>query len=282
MERIVRLDGAVTGFHVTGRYIDCMCGRELLKADKCSGEIVYRKTVFEREGFSRKLAADRGEIYLYDFCTLYAFAQEDYALLGKWRLGDDLRSDICAMAVDEDTVYCSIRNGKIFTLDRRSGSIREVSVSGSSMWSLKPYGRHLLCGTVDGRLLLLDRAAISIEQTLVLGRKNIGSLYLDGETLYAAGHDGKLFKISMKSLEAEKLIKNAHKKMFGCIGTYHDSVVTVSHPCSEIAMWDKHTLERIKVIPVPLRLSGQAYIEEDCMYISSRNIFGIARVRLSD
>lgn len=282
MEHIAKLGGIVTGFHVTEQCIDCICGKNLVKIDKYSGEIICQKPVFEKEGLSRKLTADEEQIFVYDFCTLYILRQKDYELIGKWQLGNDLSSDICGMAVDRDTVYCSIRNGKMITLDRQSHLIKEFIISESSMWSIKTYDSCLVCGTVDGKLLLLDKAALSVKRELVLGKKNIGSLYIDGETLYAAGHDGKLFKISMRNFEIETLMKNAHKKMFDCAGIYEDMLVTVSYPCSEIALWNKDTLEKIKVINTPLKLSGRTHIENNYMYISSRNILGIDRIRLNE
>lgn len=282
MEYIANLSGAVTGFSVGGQYIDCICGKELIKLDKRTGDIICKKEIFEKEGLSRNLIADDGQIFIYDFCTLYAVRRSDFELLGKWQLGDDLSSDICGIALDNDAVYCSIRNGKIITLDRQTYLTSEFDISESSMWSIKTYDKYLVCGTVDGKLLMIDKASFSIEKTLVLGKKNIGSLYFCGETLYAASHDGKLFKIDMQSFEVESLTKNAHRKMFNCAGIYRDMLVTVSYPCSELAFWDKNTLEKRKVINTPLKLSGRAYIEDELLYISSRNISGIGIIGLDD
>lgn len=280
MEHLVELDTVVTGFHVTNQYIDCMCGKNIIKVDKYSGDIICQKAVFEKEGLSRKLIADEKQIFIYDFCTLYLLNRKDYELIGKWQLGDDLSSDICGIAADDNTVYCSIRNGKMITLDRQSYQIREFVVSESSMWSIKTYDSYLVCGTVDGKVLLLDRAALFVEKELVLGKKNVGSLYFDGDTLYAASHDGKLFKINMRSFEIETSIRNVHKKMFDCAGIYRDQLITISFPCSEIAFWQKDTLEEITRIHTPLTLSGRTQIENDYMYISSRNILGIDRMDL--
>lgn len=280
MKHIAQLGGIVSGFHVAEQCIDCICGKDLVKIDRCSGEVIAQKAVFEKEGLSRKLIADEGQIIVYDFCTLYVFSQRDYTLIGRWQLGDDLSSDICGMAVDRDTIYCSIRNGKIITLDRQSYLPREYTVSESSMWSIKIYGSHLICGTVDGKLLLLDKSTLFTEKELALGKKNVGSLYVDGETLYAASHDGRLFKIGMNTFEVEICAKNAHKKMFVCAGTWGNMLVTVSFPCSEIAFWNKDTLEKKKGMDVPLQLSGCTHIEDNFMYISSRNIAGIDRIKL--
>lgn len=280
MERITELDGIVTGFHVTERCIDCMCGKNLIKIDRYSKEVICQKQVFEKEGLSRKLTADEEQIFIYDFCTLYVLNQKDYELIGKWKLGNDLSSDICGMAVDRDTIYCSVRNGKLITVDRRSYLTEEMIVSESSMWSIKIYDSYLVCGTVDGKVLLLNKSTLSPEKALILGRKNIGSLYIDGDTLYAAGHDGKLFKISLGNFEIESSMKNVHKKMFDCAGIYEDMLITVSYPCSEIAFWNKDTLDKVKVLNIPLKLSGCAQIEDNYLYLSSRNISGIDRIQL--
>lgn len=281
MEHIAELGGIVTGFNITEQYIDCMCGKELIKIDKHSHNIIYRKTVFEKEGLSRKLVADDQQIFVYDFCTLYVLSQKNYELIGKWQLGNDLSSDICGIQVDDKTVFCSIRNGKMITLDRQSYLLKEFIVSESSMWSIKTYGNYMICGTVDGELLLLDKTTFCIVKKLVLGKKNIGSLYIDGKVLYAASHDGKLFKIDIQSFEIESMTKNAHKKMFHCAGVYEDMLVTVSFPCSEITLWNKATLEKTREISTPLKLSGCTHIEKDSMYICSRNILGIDRIKLS-
>ncbi len=280
MEHIVEVDGIVTGFNIAEQCIDCMCGKELIKIDKHSRDIILKKTVFEKKGLSRKMIVNDGQIFVYDFCTLYIFSQEDYNLVGKWQLGTDLSSDICGIAVNEDTVYCSIRNGKINTLDRQSYSMEEFGISDSSMWSIKTYDKYLICGTVNGKLLLLDKLTLSIEKVLVLGKKNIGSLHIDSEILYAANHDGKIFKVNLINFEIDNMTKNVHKKMFDCVGLYRDMLITVSFPCSEIAFWNKDTLRKMKVINTLLKLSGCVHIENDFMYISSRNILGIERISL--
>lgn len=280
MEYITTLPAAVTGFSVAESCIDCICGKELIKLDRHSGDVIRRKEIFEKEGFSRNLIADDDQIFIYDFCTLYVLRRSDFELLGQWQLGDDLSSDICGLAVDQDAIYCSIRNGRMITLDRRSYEKWEVQVLQSSMWSVKTYGRHLVCGTVDGRLLLLDKGTLSIEGTLELGRKNIGSLSLCGETLYAASHDGKLFKIDMQRFAVDAVTKNAHRKMFHCVGVYRDRLLTVSYPCSQLAWWDANTLEKVKMLEIPLQLSGRAEIKHDLLYISSRNMSGIGVIRL--
>lgn len=66
---------------------------------------------------------------------------------------------------------------------------------------LKKFDHYLLCGTVDGQLLLLDRETMLKEKKLNLSKKNIRSLYLSGTTLFAACQDKKLFKIDLTKFE---------------------------------------------------------------------------------
>ena len=60
--------------------------------------------------------------------------------------------------------------------------------------------------------MLLNKTTLFTEKVLVLGKKNIGSLYIDGKILYAASHEGKLYKIDMRSFEIETSMKNVHKR----------------------------------------------------------------------
>ncbi len=70
--------------------------------------------------------------------------------------------------------------------------------------------------------------------------------------------------------------------MFDCVRLYDDMLVTVSYPCSEIILWNMNTLEKRKDIKTPLSFSGNAYIEGDKLYITSRNIYGIGIISLNE
>lgn len=47
MEHLANLSGAVTGFSVAEKYIDCICGKELIKLEKAQ-EILSAKRKFSR------------------------------------------------------------------------------------------------------------------------------------------------------------------------------------------------------------------------------------------
>ncbi len=280
MDYLVKSEGAVLGFCMKKYDIDFLCKNTVYKFNKESRAVIHKKEIFEKEGLARIMTADENRIYISDFCTLYVLNREDYEMIGKWKIGEDLSSDICGMVTDEKRVYCSIRNGRIITVDKSSFRRNEYIVSDASMWSLKNFNSYLLCGTVNGQLLLLDRETMSVEKKLILGKQNVRSLYVNGAVLYAACQDKKLFKIDLSEFKVLGSQKNVHKKMFDCVGLYDDMFVTVSYPCGEIALWDRNTLEKRKEIKMPLSLSGNAYIEGNKLYIASRNINGIGIVCL--
>ncbi len=276
----IKSEGAVSGFCMQGDLIDFLCRKTLYKTDKETKKIVYQKQVFEKEGSARIMTADKNRIYISDFCDLYALDREDYEIVGKWRLGTDLSSDICGMTVDEKRIYCSIRNGRIITVDKLSFTRHEYLITDASMWSLKIFENYLLCGTVNGQLLLLDRDTMSEENRLMLSRQNIRNLYVNDTIVYAACQDKSLFKIDLPNFSLSESRKHVHKKMFDCVGIYNEMLVTVSHPCSEIALWDRNTLEKKKEIKIPLKLSGNAQIDGSDLYITSRNMNGIGIIDL--
>ena len=67
----------------------------------------------------------------------------------------------------------------------------------------------------------------------------------------------------------------------GSVGLYDNMLVTVSYPCSKIDLWDMNTLEKRKEINTTLSLSGNAFIEENKLYIISRNIYGVGIIYLN-
>ncbi len=281
MDHLIKLESVVSGFCVKERYIYCVCKKTVYKIDKESKAIVYKKEIFRKDGLARILIADENRIFISDFCTLYILNEEDFEVIGKWKIGEDLSSDICGMTADENKIYCSVRNGKIVAVDKCSFEKKEYTVSNASMWSLKIYGNKLLCGTVDGQLLQLEREKMSIKKKLILSKQNIRCLYLSGKTLYAACQNKKLFKIDSEEFEVTGSQKIAHNKMFDCVGIYEDMLLTVSYPSGEIALWDINTLEKRKEFKTALSLNGSAYIEENKLYIASRNIYGIGIIYLN-
>ncbi len=281
MDHLIELESAVSDTCFKKRYIYCICKKTIYRIDKESKTIAYKKEIFEKDGAARILIADENRIFVSDFCTLYILNEVDFEIICKLKLGENLSSDICGMTADGKNIYCSVRNGKIITVDKKTFNTDTYNISDSSMWEIQTYDNGLLCGTVDGQLLLLNRDTMSMEKKLILSKQNIRSLYVNGTILYAACQDKKLFKIDLSKFEIIQFQKNVHKKMFDCIGLYDNMLLTVSYPCGEIALWDMNSLEKRKDIKIPLSLSGNAFIEGNKLYTTSRNIYGVGIICLN-
>ncbi len=66
------------------------------------------------------MIADENRIYISNFCTLYVLDENNYEFIVKLKIGENLSSDICGMVMDKNRVYCSVRNGKIVTVEKSS------------------------------------------------------------------------------------------------------------------------------------------------------------------
>ena len=112
-------------------------------------------------------------------------------------------------------------------------------------------------------------------KSISLSKQNIGSFSIDMHYIYAAGQDKTLYLVDIESGKCILKKRNAHKRMFDCVGIYNNYIITISYPCSEIRFWNKETLELESTINTPLTLSGRTVIENDTLHIASKNINGI-------
>lgn len=276
MNYLINLEKCVMGFCMDNQFVDCISNESIYKIDRHTKEIINSKKLFKKEGFSRNLIANNELLLIRDFYTLYIIDKRNYSILSILQLGNDLSSDICGMSVDEKNIYACIRNGAIKVIDRKDFTIQEINhISSTSIWCLQSYHDILLGGNVGGELLYIDKANMELTKSLSLSKQNIGSFFIDKHIIYAAGQDKTLYVVDIESGKCISKKRNAHKKMFDCVGIYHDSIITISYPCNEITFWNKETLEAVNTIKTPLTLSGRTLIEDDTLYIASRNINGI-------
>lgn len=212
---------------------------------------------------------------------LSLYRQDTLEKLGEWKLGSDLSSDICGQYIDESFIYASMRNGKLTRVDLLDFSYSSFEIGSASSWSLAAYQDKIIAGTVDGKLLLLEKESMHCVKQLQLSRQNVKSLFVDGDTLYAAGQDKKLYMIDLPTFELIRKQSNVHRLMFDITGVQDNLLYTVSHPCCEISVWRNDGTE-VNSFPYRLRLSGSSLIDGNALFISSRNINGIDKIELSD
>ncbi len=282
MNYLINLEKCVTGFCLDRQFIDCISNDSLFKIDRQTKEIVCSTKLFKKEGFSRNLIANDELLFIRDFYTLYILDKKNYSCVSTLQLGANLSSDICGMTIDEKNIYACMRNGSITVIDIRNLTIQGMyRISDGSIWDLHAYNNILIGGNVEGKLLFIDKIKMEPVASILLCKQNIGKLSLHKNYLYAAGQDKALYLVDIVSGECIAKKRNAHKRMFDCVGIYNDFIITISYPCNEISFWNKETLELVWSINIPLSLAGRTIIENDTLYIASRNINGIILFDLS-
>jgi hypothetical protein len=281
MNYFVNLEKCVTGFCLNNQFVYCISGDRVYKINRKTKEIICSTKLFKKEGFSRNLIANDKLLFIRDFYTLYILDKNSFICLSTLQLGTDLTSDICGMTIDEKYIYACMRNGAMTVIDIENFTIQGIyRFSSSSIWDLHIYKNIVVGANVDGVLLFINKVKMESIASLSLSRQNIGNLCLYKNYVYAAGQDKTLYLIDIELGECIAKKRNAHKRMFDCVGTYNDFIITISYPCNEISIWNKETLEIVRSINIPLSLTGRTLIENDIMYIASRNINGIISLDL--
>ena len=276
MVNFIELNGNVAGFGIQNGEINCLSGNNLVKI--IGDAAVLQKTVFERSGTARFYGENSKTVVISDFCTLHSFSRETFEHEHAIKLGNDLTSDICFLFVDSCHAYCAIRNGGIAKVDLSDFRYEIYPTSASSIWEITCCEETLFCGTVDGHILKMDKDSMRILKDVPISGNNVKSIITSGNRLYAASQDMKLYVLDPETLDVLAVRRNIHKKMYYIAGADDNCIVTVSHPSSEISVWDKETLNNIRVISEPLKLSGPIKFEGGILYYSSRNFNGIKKI----
>lgn len=281
MSHFIETGAPVVGFCLHNDRCFLLCGNDLIQADAKTGRIERQKKVFRKDGKSRLIRTNGKVLAVSDFCTLSVFDADTLDERFVLKLGNDLTDDICGLAADESFLYACIRNGGLTRIATADFSQSSAVIGTASSWSLAVWEDKLYAGTVDGKLLRIDRQTLKTEAVLSLSRQNVKSLYRSGGTLYAAGQDKMLYVIDLPTFSLVRKASNVHPMMFDIIGEKDGVLYTVSHPACEISGWDKRGA-KVCSIPYRLRLSGSSCIFGDTILVSSRNINGVDRIELSD
>ena len=274
----IELGGIVLGFGIQNGEINCLSGNDLVKI--ADGAVVLKKTVFEKSGAARFFAENEKHIVIADFCTLLSFSKVTFEQENEVKIGNDLTSDICYLLAEGDYAYCSIRNGGIAKVRIDDFKYEIYTTSDASIWEINCFEGMLYCGTVDGHILKIDKETMQIVKDAEVSKKNIKSIRKDGNKLYAASQDMKLYVLDFDTFDVVAVKRNVHKYMYYIAGITNHCIVTVSHPASEISVLDKETLETIRTIREPLQLSGPVKLEGGILYYASRNFGGIKMMKI--
>jgi WD40 repeat protein len=273
-------DQYVTSFDVDNDHIYALSGLKVFKIGRNEPNLVRETTLFQKDGLSRALIVDKTFIYVKDFCDLHILEKQSLTPIRKLTLGSDLSSDICGMGVDEHYLYLSIRNGTMARLDKKNKFQLEIfPVTDNSIWHFILHQGCIYAGNVNGELLVIDTASMEVIKKIVSGKQNLKSIFIDNGKIITASQDKKLIVRDLKTLEIVKSMNNAHNKAFSIVGFAENKLYTISYSEGRIKGWDRERWELTRIINFPGGF-GQACIEDNLLYLATRNIKGLVYLDL--
>jgi hypothetical protein len=270
----------VTAFAVGSDHIFLLAGNHLYQLDKRDGQAVHERLVFAKEGLSRSLTVDDAFLYVKDFCDLHILEKETLAPVQELRLGTDSSSDICGMGVDERYLYLSIRNGSMARLEKgRSFQPEIYPVTDSSIWDFVLWNDLIYAGSVDGRLLIIDKASMAVVQTIQASKQNLKSVLVTENILVTASQDKKMVVRDAKTYDILASLASVHQRAFSIVGMHENQVYTISYPCGEVKVWDAESGALRETIHFPGG-HGHACFADQRLYLASRNTHGLVYMDL--
>jgi len=100
-------------------------------------------------------------------------------------------------AIAHHTVYVTISQGKVATLDAETGAERWLAELGVIMTTAPTVaGATVLVGAQDGRVFGLNAHTGEVQWVFQTAGKITGSPIVAGETMYVVSHDGTLYALT--------------------------------------------------------------------------------------
>ena len=257
--------------------------KDLMKYQKDGVDPITYKKLFEKDGSTRKLMVDNDFLYCKDFIIFHILDKYNLDHLKILSLGSDLKSDICGISVDEKNIYACIRNGSIAVIRKTENFEPEYfNVSSSSIWSIKTDSNFLYAGNVEGNLLKIDKKSMETSTLGKFNKSNLRSVMIDESNVITASQDKGLILWNKEDLNIKQVKKKAHEKMFDVIGTWNDSVLTACFTTGEVKFWSLQKLDLELSVRIPICYPGEATIDDDRIYLSSKSINGLLYANLND
>jgi len=188
MEALFSAAAVVQSFAVGAR-VYVLTSNEVIACDPVSWEILARHTLFTVNGKSRALFLDEDCLVCKDYIRLFFLDQDTLCPIREYRLGQDNRSDICALAADEDYLFCSIRGGEIARISKANSEAEPefFRVSETGIWAMVCHAGKLYAGNVDGQLLIIPTDTLQPEKPFQAHKSNLKSLLIHENLLFTAG-----------------------------------------------------------------------------------------------
>ena len=217
------------------------CKRNMYSYCKKDMSEVSHDTIFRKDGKARGFSCFEDFIYLTDFCDLYILSKNNFEVLGVYRIGNDLSSDLGVVRFDSSNAYIGVRNGKMAVFNVRTYDTHVFELADSSFWDFCVVENRIYAGTVQGELLEIDTGKMQVLRKISLGKKNIYSVVQQGRFLYTVSQDMTIKAIHIDTLEVVFQAKKSVKGMARILRFYQENLIVADS--NKVSVWNANTLQ---------------------------------------
>lgn len=249
--KLLALENNGLNMAVDEEFFYARCKKNMLKYKLSDMSLITQNTIFKKDGKARNFIVHKDYIFLKDFCDFYILRKDNLEVVEALRIGTDSSSDICGnIGSDAQNVYINQRGGFISKIDIATKAIDKIQIGNASFWNMSVTDKNIYLGAVDGKLVELNKADMSVSKEKSLGKGNIYSVILDDDILYTVSSNGTLQAISVANFETVRIVKKVlYNQIFGVYGNH---LVTWNRTNNGVMFWDKFTLTECGSYDFPL------------------------------
>lgn len=152
-----------------------------------TGECVYVVDGFK---YIPTHAADSRYIYVLAWSDVFIFDVQTWEKVTQLHM--DTEQDLQGVVADEQQIYITARDGKLFVIDKGCFEVIRTLETGGSAWATASSAQHLYLSSLGGSITVWDKAQLRPVQVLHGHKANVQRLAVDDRYLYSLSADRDL------------------------------------------------------------------------------------------
>jgi WD40 repeat protein len=223
------------------------------------------------KGFSHspRISVDEKYLYVISNNELSVWAKRTWTQIYHEVLptGADLQDVIH----DEQHLYTSVRDGRIFIIEKDSFSLKhEIQAHAGGIWSIAQDDAHLYSASVDMTIKIWDKDRHTLQHTLTGHKANIQAMCVNDHAIYSFSTDKVLSMWDKSSGELLASLKKVFRK--GLIGVFHHQRFVLATSAAEgITFLAATSLEPVATVEHAISNGKAVAINGDMLYLGLTN-----------
>lgn len=180
-------------------------------------------------------------------------------------------SDLQDVIHDEKHLYTSVRDGRIFIIEKDSFALKhEIQAHEGGIWSITQDDEYLYSASVDTTIKIWDKTHHTLQRTLTGHKANIQSLCVNEHAIYSFSTDKVLLMWEKSSGKLLASLKKVFKR--GVIGVFcHRRFVLATSAVEGIKFLTTTSLEPVATVDYAISNGKAVAIDGDVLYLGLTN-----------